>query len=175
MSRLTDHVVVLDRAMPTEFREHHEYEERTRPPNPLEVAARMSEAGLTAADLPGLDPNHPVLDSVVERVYTAPVQATRAELHHEGGGRFAEVAYGCGCGHKLTREPNLLAAEWARHAARETGMSAEVLAGHVLASIRGTPVAAVCSCGQRFFAREEDPTDPGAAIAAWAAHVEALV
>lgn len=174
MSRLTDHVLVLDRATPTEYREHHESVPRQRPPNPLEYAHRVTAAGLSIEDVPTLDPTHAVFEPVEEQVYTAPIDSTRADLDHSGDGRFQEVAYACDCGTRLTREPNLLTAEWARHVAQETSLSVELLAAHALVSLHGDHVRATCSCSRAFVAPDDDPTDPGAAIAAWAEHVEAL-
>jgi hypothetical protein len=64
-------------------------------------------------------------------------------------------------------------AAWAVHAATKTGMSVEHLAAHMLEAVREHLPIAVCSCGWSFRAPADDPTNGDAAVALWAAHVEA--
>lgn len=86
----------------------------------------------------------------------------------------------CRCGVTLALDYREASAAWAAHAARLTGLPAEVLEAHMLDTIRGdagrlpAPSVATCRCGAAFAAPDSDPTDADAAVALWAAHVEGL-
>lgn len=152
---LRDHVVVLSHLQPHVI--GHRQQTQT-------LGDVLERSGVDISDLPPGDLSREVVGQ------GEPIVITGAP-HHIGQQKFTEVSWTCSCGGGLHSNPDQVPRAWALHAAVATGLDSGVLAGHPVLSISGERATVTCACGRQFYAGDEDPTDPGAPLAAWEAHV----
>jgi hypothetical protein len=172
-----DHVVVLDRVGPRVYRPTHELKAgggaSTPAPSGDELASMAEKLGVAPESLTQLVRHRDAggADYVHEPRRTGEAD-DHGDVHHAGDGVYEVVPYACSCGDELTTDPTEVLIEWAKHVKAALKLKGEPRYHAVVRLVdRDGVTDADCSCGKSFAAGEDDPTDPGAALASWSDHV----
>jgi len=154
---LADHVLIIDRLAP-----HRIVKPEHRHVPAVDRGRKLTDAGEPIYDL------------------------TTGDVHHLGDETWSEVPWACSCGEPMSTDPVVAVEEWLKHAEGLSGLPSDLLREHLIVHlgmaaasvlVRGGATsrsAVTCGCSKQFLAGSADPSDPGAAIAAWVEHLTEL-